>query len=106
MEKQIVGIGYDKETYWSQPIGSGSYEKIVAIKLSDGEVELITDAIKNIEEHGDEYYYTVGDNDKKTPVEVVTRNGSKYLRTKPNDTEDDNLTELQAFPYDEKSASD
>lgn len=42
-----------------------------------------------IEEEGDTFY--VEENDGRTYLEAVEREGTKYVRTKPTDTKDDNL---------------
>lgn len=97
MEKQIVEVGYSEKEYWAEESWSESEEKIVAVKLNDGTIEEVKDVIDNIK-NGDKYYYTLSGG-KKAKVEVYKRNGAKYIRTDPDETKANNLTNLPHFIY-------
>ena len=56
----------------------------------------VEDAIKKIELEG--FSFWVSRNGKKVAVVVATREGTKYLKTDPDDSTNNNLLELPACP--------
>lgn len=65
------------------------------VEKDDGDP--IEEAIKLVENR-EVHFYVKGSDNTRIAVNVATsKNGRKYLRTAPNDTEDDNLLKLPHF---------
>lgn len=75
---------------------STSTSDITEIKLSGGVIETIEDAVRYIDT-GMEYFYTTSYYTKAIVETVHPYNGKPYIRTKANNTTQDNLLSLPRF---------